>query len=151
MKRSKSAIVTSLFLSSDNRLLRKHDRLAEVCYALWIFIAERHQAKRIGCMRGPIVRRTKSHTPLLVFPFVIEAESFNPSRALLLIEHRVPGSAEECHLHALACVRLAQTLATPQARDHFAKLARSWIKLAEDLDRGRAFLDAESGSREQTG
>ena len=67
---------------------------------------------------------------------------------------RVPGSAEECRAHALACVRLAQTLATPQARDHYAKLARSWIKLAEDLERGRAFLDAslgESGDREQTG
>ena len=66
----------------------------------------------------------------------------------------MPGSAEECRLHALACVRLAQTLATPQARDHFAELARSWIKLSEDLERGRAFLDAsldEGGTREQTG
>ena len=71
--------------------------------------------------------------------------------ALVVGDHKVPGSAEECRLHALACVRLAQALATPQARDHFAKLARSWIKLAEDLDRGRAFLDAEGGSQEQTG
>jgi hypothetical protein len=53
----------------------------------------------------------------------------------------MPGNPEECRQHALACVRLAQTSATPQARDHFAKLARSWIKLAEDLERGRAFLD----------
>jgi hypothetical protein len=54
----------------------------------------------------------------------------------------MPGNPEECRQHALACVRLAQTSATPQARDHFAKLARSWIKLAEDLERGRAFLDS---------
>src|SRR5262245_7384115 len=44
-------------------------------------------------------------------------------------------------LHALECVRLAQTSATRQGRDHFAKLARTWIKLAEDLDRSRKFLD----------
>lgn len=54
----------------------------------------------------------------------------------------MPGNPEECRQHALACVRLAQTSATPQARYHFAKLARSWIKLAEDLERGRAFLDS---------
>ena len=71
-----------------------------------------------------------------------------------LLEVRVPGSAEECRLHALACMRLAQTLATPQARDHFAKLARSWIKMVVDLEKGRAFLDAsldKSGTRERTG
>ena len=64
----------------------------------------------------------------------------------------MPGSAEECRQHALACVRLAQTL--DQARDHYAKLARSWIKLAEDLERGRAFLDGsfdESKTPKQAG
>jgi hypothetical protein len=63
----------------------------------------------------------------------------------------MPGNPEECRQHALACVRLAQTSATPQARDHFAKLARSWIKLAADLERGRAFLDDESETTKQTG
>ena len=47
----------------------------------------------------------------------------------------MPGNPEECRRHALACVRLAQTSATPQGRDHFAKLARTWIRLAEDLER----------------
>jgi hypothetical protein len=73
---------------------------------------------------------------------------------LIVGGHEVPGSAEECRLHALACVRLAQTLATPQGRDHYAKLARSWIKLAEDLERGIALREAsrdESETREQTG
>ncbi|HEY6670747.1 MAG TPA: hypothetical protein VI075_07430, partial [Methyloceanibacter sp.] len=60
----------------------------------------------------------------------------------------MPGNPEECRQHALACVRLAQTSATPQARDHFAKLARSWIKLAEDLERGRAFLDSSPDGTE---
>jgi hypothetical protein len=38
-------------------------------------------------------------------------------------------------------VRLAQTSATPQGRDHFAKLARTWIRLAEDLEKNHAFLN----------
>ena len=65
----------------------------------------------------------------------------------------MPGSPEECRQHALACVRLAQTSATPQARDHFAKLARSWIKMAEALERDRAFLDdlLDHKERKQTG
>jgi hypothetical protein len=52
-------------------------------------------------------------------------------------------SPAECRQYALTCVRLAQTLSTPRARDHFAKLARAWIKLADDLERGRAILDQE--------
>jgi hypothetical protein len=53
----------------------------------------------------------------------------------------MPGTPEECRRYALACARLAQTLPTPEGRNHFAKLARTWIRLAEDLERGRAFLD----------
>jgi hypothetical protein len=53
----------------------------------------------------------------------------------------MPGNPEECRQHALACVRLAQTSVTPQARDHFAKLARTWIRLAEDLEKNQAFLN----------
>jgi hypothetical protein len=52
------------------------------------------------------------------------------------------GSSEECRRYALACARLAQTLPTPEGRNHFAKLARTWITLAEDLERGRVFLDS---------
>jgi hypothetical protein len=63
----------------------------------------------------------------------------------------MPGNPQEGRQHALACVRLAQTSATPQARDHFAKLARTWIRLAADLERGRAFLDDETETRKQTG
>jgi hypothetical protein len=63
----------------------------------------------------------------------------------------MPGNPEECRQHALACVRLAQTSATPQGRDHFAKLARTWITLAEDLERNRFFLDDESEPSKRTG
>jgi hypothetical protein len=51
------------------------------------------------------------------------------------------GNPEECRLRVLECVRLAQTSATRKGRDHFAKLARTWIRLAEDLERSREFLD----------
>jgi hypothetical protein len=61
----------------------------------------------------------------------------------------MPGTPEDCRRHALACARRAQTCGTPQARDHFAKLARTWIKLADDLERGRAFLDGPFDETEQ--
>jgi hypothetical protein len=60
----------------------------------------------------------------------------------------LPGNPEECRQHALACVRLAQTSATPQGRDHFAKLARTWIRLAEDLEKNQAFLSEVSDETE---
>jgi hypothetical protein len=37
--------------------------------------------------------------------------------------------------HALNCARLAQTFTSPHAREEFARLAGTWIKLAEDLER----------------
>jgi hypothetical protein len=64
----------------------------------------------------------------------------------------MPGNPEECRLHALNCVRLAQTSATPQGRNHFAKLARTWIRLAEDLERSRTFLgENETEAKKRTG
>ena len=53
---------------------------------------------------------------------------------------------------ALTCARLAQTSVSPQAREHFASLARTWIRLADDLERTQAFLDAmvERGRAEET-
>ena len=58
------------------------------------------------------------------------------------MEAEMPGDPKECRQHALICVRLAQTSASPQAREQFADLARTWIKLADDLERTLAFLDA---------
>jgi hypothetical protein len=62
----------------------------------------------------------------------------------------MPGNPEECRQHALHCVRLAQTSRTPQGRDHFAKLARTWIRLAEDLEKNRAFLNEDVDETETT-
>ena len=52
----------------------------------------------------------------------------------------MPGDPKECRQHALACVQLAQTSASPQAREEFANLARTWIRLADDLEQTLAFL-----------
>jgi hypothetical protein len=52
----------------------------------------------------------------------------------------MPGDPKECRQQALACVRLAQTSASPQAREQFANLAWTWIKLADDLERNLTFL-----------
>ena len=52
------------------------------------------------------------------------------------------GEPASCRQHALNCVHLAKGASTPEQRDHFAKLARTWIKLAEDLEQTAAFLAA---------
>jgi hypothetical protein len=52
----------------------------------------------------------------------------------------MPGDPKECRQHALACVRLAQTSASPQVREQFANLAWTWIRLADDLERNLTFL-----------
>ena len=52
------------------------------------------------------------------------------------------GKASRGRQHALNCVHLAKGASTPEQRDHFAKLARTWIKLAEELEQTAAFLAA---------
>ena len=46
----------------------------------------------------------------------------------------MPLDPQECRRQALACVRLAQTSNTPEARLHYANLAKTWLTLASDLD-----------------
>ena len=60
----------------------------------------------------------------------------------------MPGDPKECRQHALNCVRLAQTSSTPQAREQFANLARTWIRLADDLERTLVILDVEDDDAE---
>ena len=60
----------------------------------------------------------------------------------------MPGDPKECRQHVLACVRLAQTSASPQTREQLANLARTWIRLADDLERTLAILDAEDDETE---
>jgi hypothetical protein len=52
----------------------------------------------------------------------------------------MPNDPKECRMQARCCADLAFTAATPQAREHFASLAKSWIKLALELEGAQAFL-----------
>ena len=55
----------------------------------------------------------------------------------------MPLDPQECRRQALACVRLAQTSGTPQARLHYANLAKTWLTLAGDLDDRNAPIKSE--------
>jgi hypothetical protein len=59
----------------------------------------------------------------------------------------MPGDPKECRQHALNCIELAKTAPSVQARETFANLANTWLRLAADLDASQALLDAW-GSRE---
>ena len=54
----------------------------------------------------------------------------------------MPGDPKECRQQALNCVRLAQTATTPQSSEHFANLAQTWVRLAEELESAQAFLSS---------
>jgi hypothetical protein len=59
------------------------------------------------------------------------------------LEVRMPLDPNECRRQALACVRLAETSSSPQARLHYANLAKTWLTLAGDLDDMDAQLKPE--------
>ena len=58
------------------------------------------------------------------------------------------GNTKECRKHALACLHLAQTSASPHAREQL--VAKTWLKLAGDLQALRDTLEAPE-SRRRTG
>ena len=55
----------------------------------------------------------------------------------------MPLDPQECRRQALACLRLAETSISPEARLHYANLAKSWLTLAGDLDERNAQLKSE--------
>jgi len=66
----------------------------------------------------------------------------------------MPGDPKECRVQALACARLAQTSASQQARDQFANLAQTWVRLADELESTEnllAALDEEIEPQRRTG
>jgi hypothetical protein len=54
----------------------------------------------------------------------------------------MPGDPKECRQHDVTCERLAQTSASPLAREQFANLAHKWLRLAAELEQAKVFLDA---------
>jgi hypothetical protein len=51
------------------------------------------------------------------------------------------GNSKECRRNALECTQLAQTAQSPEAREHFAELSQTWLRLAGDIESGQALLD----------
>ena len=52
----------------------------------------------------------------------------------------MPNDPKECRRRALNCVLEAKAAKTPDERENFAKLAQSWIELAEEIERTQALL-----------
>jgi hypothetical protein len=52
----------------------------------------------------------------------------------------MPGNPTECREHAKECLKLAAEALSPLARVHFEDLAKTWGRLANDLDRTKALL-----------
>ena len=48
---------------------------------------------------------------------------------------------KECRRNALACNLQAQTAQSPEAREHFAKLSQTWLRLAGDIETGQRLVD----------
>ena len=47
----------------------------------------------------------------------------------------------ECRGYARRCGELARTSASPEAREHFSSLQKSWISLAAQIESDNAFID----------
>jgi hypothetical protein len=48
---------------------------------------------------------------------------------------------KECREHARKCAELARHAASIEARDHFASLHTSWLRLAAEIECGQSLLD----------
>jgi hypothetical protein len=53
----------------------------------------------------------------------------------------MPGDPTACREHARRCSELAALVATPEEREHFLSLERTWIRLAAELESAEAFLN----------
>jgi hypothetical protein len=47
----------------------------------------------------------------------------------------------ECREHALHCVRMSQTSSSPEAREIWSDLAKTWLRFASDLEANEGLLD----------
>jgi hypothetical protein len=51
------------------------------------------------------------------------------------------GNPRECRRNSLSCMPLAQTAASSEAREYFAELTQTWLRLAGDTESDPALLD----------
>jgi len=53
----------------------------------------------------------------------------------------MPGDPKECREHAKRCQEIADAAQADFHKAHFEHLAQMWIRLANDLERGKALLE----------
>jgi hypothetical protein len=53
----------------------------------------------------------------------------------------MPGDPNVCREHAKCCLKLAASATRPDAREVFEDLARTWLRLAYDLERTAGLLE----------
>jgi hypothetical protein len=58
-----------------------------------------------------------------------------------LAEALMPGDPKECREHAKHCAELATSSSSAIARERFEELAKTWLRLAVDLETSLALLD----------
>ena len=59
----------------------------------------------------------------------------------------MPGDPQECRQHARNCQQLAEHAATPEMRQSFLDLAKTWTRLAGELESVHRVLDALDGPK----
>lgn len=53
----------------------------------------------------------------------------------------MPGDPKECREHAKRCLELAASSSSPLAKARFEDLAKTWMRLATDLEQTKALVD----------
>jgi hypothetical protein len=54
----------------------------------------------------------------------------------------VPGDPKECREHAKRCMELAEGTTNPAVKESLLDVARTWTRLATDLEATKRLLDA---------
>jgi hypothetical protein len=58
----------------------------------------------------------------------------------------VPGDSTECREHAKRCMELAEGTKNPAVKESLLNVARTWVRLAADLEATQRLLDAWEAS-----
>jgi hypothetical protein len=53
----------------------------------------------------------------------------------------MPVDPSECRQHALDCVRMSQASNSPEVREIWSALAKTWLRFASDLEANEGLLD----------
>jgi hypothetical protein len=62
----------------------------------------------------------------------------------------MPGDPQQCRAHALECTQLAETALNKKAQEMFLSFARTWLKLASQIESSQALVDKWGGQSHLT-